>query len=323
MPKQTGPAPSGTKASLEERIKESPNASLCGYLWEWCQQATARQDRLQFVYRRALMSLLEHPHPIVQMRELERLKGIGPNIRSRLEQRLKTDAGGAASVSAPGSAPPEPAIVSASVESAPKARKRSVKAPARPYVPAYRSGPYAMLIALYLDLHGRNPQGHLTRQEIISHGQPYCALPMDEGIFSPIQGAIKTLIAKELVRKLPAAPPRYSLMEGGVELAARLWNSGERRSSAPLTPIAASPPPRTGPSVAGRSVSDTDRFEEFALAPGSFEVVLLVDTREIKSREERDFIVNRLNSAGIRSESRNLELGDFLWVAKAKPGTRT
>lgn len=53
--------------------------------------------------------------------------------------------------------------------------------------------------------------------------------------------------------------------------------------------------------------------------PESFKIKLLVDVREIKSREDRNLIITKLADAGIDAEQRNLELGDFLWVAKKLP----
>ncbi len=41
-----------------------------------------------------------------------------------------------------------------------------------------------------------------------------------------------------------------------------------------------------------------------------------MDLREIRSREDRNYLTERLNLLGISSELRNLELGDFIWVAR-------
>ncbi|PJF18267.1 Angio-associated migratory cell, partial [Paramicrosporidium saccamoebae] len=246
------------------------------------------------------MSLLELDASVTDFGQLEKLHGIGSNIRNRLEKRFVDDGG---------SVPRPPQTIPLVVEPAPKRRRAAV---VKEYVPAFRSGPYAMLIALHLEKHHPNPKGYLLKQEIVSQGQAYCLSPMDEGPFCPIQGAIKTLIAKGFVEKC-SIPARFSLTDTGVELAERLWNSGERRSSAPM--------PESPPSVADEEVEmnplGSPDFETFTIS--QFDIVLLVDTREVKSREDRDFIINRLQSAGIPSEQRCLELGDFMWIARAKP----
>lgn len=277
---------------------------------------------------------------VTDFRQLESLRGIGPNIRNRLERRFIGEGGRvASSVSQqqPGSSngntgqqqqasddtgqqqqglptlPPDD-------ERSTLKRVRKKNTTTKEYVPAFRSGPYAMLIALLLEGHKSDSRGYLLRQEIITQGQPYCTASLDEGTFSPIQGAIKTLTVKGFVEKY-SLPPRFSLTPSGVELAERLWNTGERRSSAPPieTPIEDLDEAEMEKLTIG-SVNNLSRFETFTLERDQFDIVLLVDVREMKSRSERDFLVNRLNDAGITSEQRVLEVGDFIWIARAKPG---
>ena len=52
----------------------------------------------------------------------------------------------------------------------------------------------------------------------------------------------------------------------------------------------------------------------------SYDVCLLVDTREKLSHSERaQTVANLLSSAGVRAQLRPLPVGDFLWVAMPKP----
>ncbi len=55
-----------------------------------------------------------------------------------------------------------------------------------------------------------------------------------------------------------------------------------------------------------------------------WEVVLLLDTREVKSRRDRDYLGSHLRAKGVTVETRQLPLGDMLWVARPKsvPGVR-
>lgn len=57
-------------------------------------------------------------------------------------------------------------------------------------------------------------------------------------------------------------------------------------------------------------------FEPIHLQPGAFTVELILDNREIRSREDRGYIEKELISKGIRPTVRALPLGDFFWVAK-------
>lgn len=49
-----------------------------------------------------------------------------------------------------------------------------------------------------------------------------------------------------------------------------------------------------------------------------FTVLPIIDNREVRSRKERDFFLERLSSQNIDSEVRSLTLGDVVWIAKHK-----
>lgn len=51
---------------------------------------------------------------------------------------------------------------------------------------------------------------------------------------------------------------------------------------------------------------------------GTYEILCLVDTREMKDAKSRDFIAEELRMKGVNVERRSLELGDVAWVAKRK-----
>jgi len=64
--------------------------------------------------------------------------------------------------------------------------------------------------------------------------------------------------------------------------------------------------------------------EGINVSADNWEVVLLLDTREVKSRGDRDYLGSHLRSKGVTVETRQLPLGDMLWVARPKsvPGVR-
>jgi hypothetical protein len=87
----------------------------------------------------------------------------------------------------------------------------------------------------------------------------------------------------------------------------------------------------TSSTLAGRAsagASATPTVTEFKGTPivlqrGTYDVVLVLDTRENKTKtyasfQERDWMLERLYSRGIKAETRVLELGDFCWMAKPK-----
>ncbi|KAK3949267.1 ERCC4 domain-containing protein [Pseudoneurospora amorphoporcata] len=67
--------------------------------------------------------------------------------------------------------------------------------------------------------------------------------------------------------------------------------------------------------------SSLPHFTPIRLAPGSFTVELVLDTREVQAKNNRDHIQEELCKLGVRPIMRSLELGDVLWIAKCKqPG---
>jgi crossover junction endonuclease MUS81 len=53
---------------------------------------------------------------------------------------------------------------------------------------------------------------------------------------------------------------------------------------------------------------------------GSYEVVMVLDTREIESKSSRDNFSEAIRSKGINVETRALRLGDVLWIARKRDG---
>ena len=57
-------------------------------------------------------------------------------------------------------------------------------------------------------------------------------------------------------------------------------------------------------------------FDPIRLGPGSFTVHLVLDNREVRTKDDRDYISEELTKKGCKPLVRPLELGDFFWVAK-------
>lgn len=80
------------------------------------------------------------------------------------------------------------------------------------------------------------------------------------------------------------------------------------RQEAHDEPKEAIPPPKAAPSF--------PIFQPIRLQPGSFTVQLVLDNREMRAKNDRDYIQDELIKKGIKPIVRPLEIGDFLWVAK-------
>ena len=68
----------------------------------------------------------------------------------------------------------------------------------------------------------------------------------------------------------------------------------------------------------GNESTDNGTVTPINLPPNSFTVELVLDTREVRTSKDRDYISNELIKKGVEPEVRALELGDAMWVAKFK-----
>ena len=65
-----------------------------------------------------------------------------------------------------------------------------------------------------------------------------------------------------------------------------------------------------------RPVADSQDFSTIDIPAGSFTVEIIVDTREVRTKVDRDYIPSNLAKLGVHCTSRAMELGDMLWVAR-------
>ena len=64
------------------------------------------------------------------------------------------------------------------------------------------------------------------------------------------------------------------------------------------------------------AVAESPDLESINVPAGSFTVELVVDTREVRTKIDRDYIPSKLATFGVHCTSRAMELGDMLWVAR-------
>lgn len=101
-----------------------------------------------------------------------------------------------------------------------------------------------------------------------------------------------------------------------------------RSISAPKTSreVSVRAPPVTVPptqaTVAGPSRTDQDfGFEPrdaIIFEPGTYDIILLIDVREVKNKRDEDALRKELSEKGINVEVKNLNLGDMLWIARSR-----
>lgn len=176
----------------------------------------------------------------------------------------------------------------------------------RLYVPTKRSGGYAILLALYSQDYNRDG---LTQEEIIQHATPFCdrsfkSNPAANQFYSAWT-AMKALEKNDLV-KSSGRPKRYYLTDEGLELAAKL--KGAEGITTPAKTTTTGVPMEALHSYAGI------KYDEWG--PDDYTIILVIDTREVRSQSERDYFRKNVALAGVECQVQPLAVGDGLWIAR-------
>ncbi|KAF4581222.1 Crossover junction endonuclease MUS81 [Ophiocordyceps camponoti-floridani] len=335
-------------------MAECANQLWLGWVEEWLNVARQRNSNGITVYKNAYESLKACPVTFDHPAELQQLKGFGPKLCERLTDTLKKHC---QQNGLP--MPQHPKVRGAAAKrdnevDEPTAPKRKKKGPPKAYVPAFRSGGYALIIGL-----STLPQDitkSMTKTELIQVSQPHCdaslTAPSDPTKFYTAWNSIKTLIQKELVYESGRPLRRYALTEEGWDVAQRIKQTKEWRSEndgdtaahhdpPPVAQVNRQPVERTlqrspspgiqAPAVQqspyanvvsqGPTISGDDSLPDVTpikLPPGSFSVHLVLDVREVRAKTDRDYMQDELAKQGVTPIMRSLEVGDAQWIAKCR-----
>ncbi|KAJ5333620.1 uncharacterized protein N7506_007403 [Penicillium brevicompactum] len=306
--------------------EECANPLLLGWIKEWLDQARERNSKGVTVYKKAYDSMKACPLQFQHPSQAQQLNGLGPKLCDRLTDKLKAhcDENGL-----PMPAPPEKGgkRTSGGDEEQPAKKPRKTK----PYVPTLRSGPYALILGL--GTQSENSSQGITKAQLIEIAQPYCdssfTAPPDPTKFYTAWNSMKTLIQKDLVCEHGRPTRKYLLSEEGWEVAKRLQRTlpgaSQASTSGPTTESQQSATsdrnlleeeePLQEPEET-LSKEDIDNIEPIMLPPKSFTIQLVLDTREVRTSTDRDYISGELIKQGITPQVRALEVGDAMWVAK-------
>ncbi|PKS10652.1 hypothetical protein jhhlp_002407 [Lomentospora prolificans] len=204
------------------------NPLLLKWVKEWLDFAREKNTRGVLVYKHAYDALKSCPITFQHPSQLQQLRGFGPKLCQRLTDKLKAhcEENGlpmprATRQQAVPAAQLE--IGTEETETAPPPRKPRKK---KPYVPSYRSGAYAIIVALST-LNEHTPGTHgLTKARLIELAQPMCdssfTAPSDVGKFYTAWNSMRTLIEKDLVYEKGRPMRTYTLTDEGWEVADRL-----------------------------------------------------------------------------------------------------
>ncbi|OWP02131.1 hypothetical protein B2J93_5241 [Marssonina coronariae] len=337
-------------------MPDCPNTLWLGFVDEWVNTATDRNTKGIQTYKKARTSLKACPYQMQHPSEAQQLFGWGEGLVRKLTRELEDwcAANNQPMPVRPHKRKKKQAGVTAAEghddgeEDAPSPVKKPRKT--KEYTPKLGSGPWALIHALAtLD---KDSQTGITKADLIELAQPLCDVSFTEVSgpkdFYTAWNSMKTLENKDLVYSKGRPSKQYFLSEDGWELADRMRKASnpfkertsqffvaDRASAGPEDEDAdAENPPRrsvTRPSVSPRKSRASDNvpegnpvssdaelpsFDPIILEPGSFDVELIVDNREVKSQRNRDYLLDHLEKKGVKPISRGLSLGDFLWVAK-------
>jgi crossover junction endonuclease MUS81 len=314
----------------------------------------AREHNTQGVnaYKKAYIAMRDSPltyeHPV----EAKMLQGIGDKLVKYLQDKLKKhcEQNGLPVPKTPKGKKRKAAADGEGGEESPSPSKKAKKT--KPYVPSLRSGGYAIILALAsLD---EDDNTGLTKQQIISEGKEYTdssfTVPTQTNSFYTAWNSIITLTNKNLVYEKKGGTKKYLLTPEGWECARSIKaasdpsqgrldtfvekDRGASKKSKSRTDSGIgfldvdSPPPspsRQSESPQKKSVDDIvplgttsslPVFEPIKIPAGSFTVRLVLDNREVRAKQDRDFIQKALYEQGVEAIVRPLSLGDTLWVAK-------
>lgn len=337
---------------------ECANPQFLGWVKEWLDVARERNSKGVTAYRNAYESLKACPIAFEHPASLQQLKGFGPKLCERLEDKLKHHC------QQNGLPMPEhPQVKKANeralneqagndddAETRPKKKTRQPKA----YVPAFRSGAYALILGL--SNLPEDVSSSLTKAELIEASQPHCdasfTAPSDPTKFYTAWSSMKTLIQKELVYERGRPLRRYALTDEGWAVVKRIketaqWQEengaseqqGSRHPPQPLVAAAdqALAPNASDPLTAVDEPSfyqnvvsdgpvvladdDLPSFTPIRIPPGSFTVHLVLDVREVRAKTDRDYMQEELAKQGVNPIMRSLEIGDVQWIAKCHDPT--
>jgi crossover junction endonuclease MUS81 len=267
----------------------------------------------------------------------------GPGIAQKLEDKLRSycTAQGLPMPEKPGHNTQGGDIPDAATGAKAGTKRR---APARQYIPKYRSGAWAILRALDTF----PPDANVTKTEIIRVAHQYCDSSFDtptDNQYYTAWSSVKTLLERGYVYK-SGNPPRYCLTEEGAEIARTIASAdknganaadgpSQKRSRPEAPATSAYIPPETlvaprgtiarvpsrgiagMPSSSTVGLSGSSSRHGGTLRPGTYTIQLVMDNREIHSQVDRDRLEREIGEARIPYSVKALDVGDALWIAKS------
>ncbi|XP_071963917.1 crossover junction endonuclease MUS81-like [Antedon mediterranea] len=190
------------------------------WLTEWKDEAQAQSWKSQYTYGKALRSLKKYPLPVQCGQDVKILEFFGDKLCKMLDKKLATykEENG---LNMDVSSESEDETPATKVK---KRKKPPVPSAPKEYIPAYRSGPYALILTLYQDFQDPYSKGFMKKPELQKAAQELSEKSMtvpDPGCRYTAWSSMSTLITKGLVAR-EGNPSRYTITPEGCTLAQKL-----------------------------------------------------------------------------------------------------
>lgn len=177
------------------------------------------------------------------------------------------------------------------------------------YIPPQTSGAYAILVSMY-QAASNEFITILTRQQILDYCKKYAPTTSKDN--SKTWAQMQSLVNRRLISRFIDRETKYQMTEDGKDLAQKLLALAQARlegtNGQEPVPLASS---QSSTLINGQTgVTCLEGGLNFVLQAGTFDIVLVVDSREHTNVSMPD------NSIII--DNRTLACGDYMWVARPK-----
>lgn len=283
-----------------------PNPLFEGWLLQWRDDARENGSKMEYCFSNALKTLGQYPLPLERGKDCKILKGFGEKLCQMLDEKLSRYR--ASNDDGP---PLKKKADLATLVSATTSTSQTEKTPDKPivdsfkkatskeYIPTSGSGAFAILVTLYDQSQEFNYPGFLLKKEIIAKGKHLSntsfTKPGPDTRYTA-WSSMANLLQKNLIKK-EGNPAKFSLTPEGSVLGEKLYiqqkveefqnletvnkpleaqsnNSDSEYKKAVLW--------RTASTNSTSSLaSTTSNLPSVLLAPHTFDIVLLVDNREL------------------------------------------
>ncbi|KAK4882578.1 hypothetical protein RN001_005897 [Aquatica leii] len=305
-----------TKNRVTVKLK-NPNPLFVKWITEWRDKAIEKDSKMQYTFTNALQSLKKYPLPLESGRDCKILKGFGEKLCTMLDNKLTEHKQNMLVEN----------NVNDNVQNKSQIKKRI--STSREYLPAYRSGAYAILVSLYRKSLDSQYSGYMLKADIIKEGRHLCDksfIKPDPGSYYTAWSSMKTLLGKKLVIK-QSTPAKYSLSNDGVVLGQKLFNM-EKGEVEVIPNLQSTSNQENLLSAVEIDLKDDDNLdtvpsnsqsqdETFIFAPYSFKIILLVDTQEVSGSKNNDNpLLAELTHLNVQFEVKHLKVGDYTWICR-------